>query len=457
MQPSVDATPGPDLGSLAERLGRAGPRYTSYPTANLFDGRVGPAEHAAALARHGATGAPVSLYVHLPFCRSLCHYCACNVVITRRAGAAADYLDHLEREADLVAAALGRPVPVTQLHLGGGTPTYLTPDELRRLGALLAARFDLGAAEERSVEVDPRVTTPEHVAALAELGFDRVSFGVQDFDPAVQAAIRRQQTFEQTLELARVARAAGVRSLNVDLIHGLPFQRPETFGRTLERVLALGPDRVALYAYAHVPWLRPAQASFDRRGYPVPSPAERVALFELAHAALTGAGYVHLGLDHFARPEDELALALARGALHRNFQGYTVRRADAVVGLGCSAISDVGGLYAQAARDLSTWREALAGGRLSTEKGWILSAEDVARRGAVLAVMTGGALPEGFLAARPEVRAGLAALAADGLVRLGADQRGGLEVTPLGRRFLRNVAMAFDAHLAPGARHTRTV
>ena len=457
MSPPLAGTQRGELLALGERLGRPGPRYTSYPTANLFDGRVGPDEHVAALARHGAAGAPISLYVHLPFCRSLCHYCACNVVITRRPGAAAGYLEHLEREADLVTRALGRRVAVTQLHLGGGTPTYLTPEELLRLGALLAARFDLTAAEERAVEMDPRVTSPAHLQALASLGFDRASFGVQDFDPTVQAAIQRRQTFEQTLELARAARAAGFRSLNVDLIHGLPFQRVETFARSLEQVLALAPDRVALYAYAHVPWLRPAQVSFERRQYPMPSPAERLDLFELAHATLTGAGYVHLGLDHFARPEDELARALARGALHRNFQGYTVRRADAVVGLGCSAISDVGGLYAQAARDLPTWEAALSAGRLSTDKGWVLSAEDEARRAAVLSVMTGNPLAEGFLAARPDVRERLAPLAEDGLVRLDAGTPGDLLVTPLGRRFLRNVAMAFDAHLAPDARHARTV
>lgn len=442
---------------LLERLARPGPRYTSYPTAAVFDGSVGPAEHAAALARHGATGAPVSLYVHLPFCRTLCFYCACNVIITRRPGAAEDYLDLLEREADLVAGALGRRPRVTQLHLGGGTPTYLTPAELRRLHGLLSARFDLSAAEEMAVEVDPRSTTVEQLETLARLGWNRASFGVQDFDPDVQRAIHRVQSVEQTSALVEAARRLGFRGINVDLIYGLPRQRPETFARTLEAVVGLRPDRLALYSYAHVPWMRPAQARFEREGMRLPGADEKLALLQQAVRAFAAAGYQHLGMDHFALPDDELTLALERGALHRNFQGYTVRRADALVGLGVSAISEVSGVFAQGEKDLPAYAAALEAGRLPVARGRALTADDEARRRVILALMTGGAVPAALLAPFAAERPALDALAQDGLVRW--HPGGDLHVTPLGRAFVRNVAMVFDAYLPdrPVGRFSQTV
>ena len=438
--------------AVLERLSVAGPRYTSYPTANLFDPAFGPERFAAALERFGRGPGRLSLYVHVPFCRSLCHYCACNVTVTRRPGAGAEFLSILAREVELAARALGRKMPVTQLHLGGGTPTFLDPDELRRLHALLAERFDLQRLEEAAVEVDPRATSREQLATLAGLGWNRASFGVQDFDPAVQRAINRLQSVEETRSVVQAARELGFRGINLDLIYGLPFQRLDTFRRTLEEVLALRPDRVALYAYAHVPWMRPAQASFDRRGFPRAGPAERLELLREAVRALGAAGYLHLGMDHFALPDDELALARERGALHRNFQGYTVRRAEGLLGLGPSAISDLAAVYAQNGRDLAEWRAPLEQGRLATVRGWELSHEDELRRDAILAVMTGRALSGEFLAARPEVGARLEPLAADGLVRFGPD--GACEATPAGRFFLRNLAMTLDAYL-PEARERR--
>ena len=434
---------------LLAKLARPGPRYTSYPTANVFDASVGPVEHEAALRRQGETGAPLSLYVHLPFCRSLCFYCACNVIVTRRRDAVTDYLDLLEREADLVAAALGRRPPVTQLHLGGGTPTYLTVGELRRLHALLAARFDLSAAEELSIEVDPRVTSAAQLQALAALGWNRASFGVQDFDPVVQVAIHRTQSVEQTSALVDAARAAGFRGINVDLIYGLPLQQVDTFGATLDAVLGIRPDRVALYSYAHVPWLRPAQASFEKRGRRLPTPDQKLALFELAVRAFSAAGYVQLGMDHFALPTDELALALERGTLHRNFQGYTVRRADALVGLGASSISDVGGAYAQNEKDLEPYRTALAAGRLPTARGWRRGEDDERRRRVIATIMTFGVVAAEALAGFAAERARLAELAREGLVSFASD--GALRLTPLGRLFVRNVAMVFDAYLGEEA------
>lgn len=429
--------------ALLERLSVPGPRYTSYPTANVFDERFGASDFAAALARFGEGGGRLSLYLHVPFCRSLCLYCACNVVITRRSPE--EYLGLVEREAELASAALGRRVPVTQLHLGGGTPTYLSPADLRRVHGSLAARFDLSALQEAAVEVDPRATTREQLETLAELGWNRASFGVQDFDPRVQEAIHREQSVEETRELVEAARALGFKGINVDLIYGLPFQRLETFQRTLDEVLALRPDRVALYAYAHVPWLRPAQASFDRRGFPRPAPAEKLALMRAAVRAFGAAGYRHLGMDHFALPSDELALARADGTLHRNFQGYTVRRAEGLLALGPSAISDLGGVYAQNARELPAWKAALEGGQLATVRGWRLSPEDEARREAILDVMTGRPIAPEFLRAHPEVGARLEVLAADGLIRF--DAQGAPQVTLTGRFFLRNVAMAFDEYL----------
>lgn len=441
---------------LLRRMSKPGPRYTSYPTANVFHEGVGPADLAAALGRFGRSGRPLSLYVHLPFCRSLCHYCACNVIVTQKPGVAGHYLDVLAREVELASDAIGARPEVSQLHLGGGTPTFLTSDELRRLHALLAARFQVAADAELSVEVDARVTSREQLATLAELGWNRASFGVQDFSPEVQRAINRLQSEEQTAELVEAARALGYQGINVDLIYGLPFQRAETFAESLAAVLRLRPDRIALYSYAHVPWLRVAQRRFDSKGYPLPGPEEKFALFRQATQALGAAGYRHLGLDHFALPDDELSRALAQGTLHRNFQGYTVRRADDLLGLGVTSISDVDGVYAQNHKELPDYRAAIGAGRLATSRGFVLSPADQERRALILALMTQGELPADLATSYPDAHAALALLAADGLVELGATPR----VTPLGRFFLRNVAMPFDQHLAaPGERpvFSRTV
>ncbi len=443
---SIDLSIAPEL---LERLSRPGPRYTSYPTAVVFEESFGPAQHREALQRFGASGRPLSLYVHLPFCRSLCHYCACNVVISRDPTIAGRYLDDVEREADLVASAVDRPARVLQLHLGGGTPTFLTPDELQRLHRLLAERFDLSAPREQAVEVDPRATSREQLEVLAELGWNRASFGVQDFDPQVQWAINRVQSVEQTEALVEAARELGYGGINVDLIYGLPFQQAETFARTLDEVLRIRPDRIALYSYAHLPRLRPAQGRFERKSYPLPGAAEKYALFRQAVLAFLAAGYQHIGMDHFALPEDELAQAQGRGELHRNFQGYTVRAADDLIGLGVSAISDVAGAYAQSARELPEYRAALAQGELPTVRGWRLSADDLARREAITALMTGSPLSDDFAERYAEELAGMDDLVQDGLVE---QTDTGVAVTPLGRFFIRNVAMRFDRYLPRGGR-----
>jgi oxygen-independent coproporphyrinogen-3 oxidase len=436
---------------LIRRLSVQGPRYTSYPTANVFTDRFGPEDFAAALRRFGASdpARPLSLYVHLPFCRSLCFYCACNVVISREPGIAGRYLDALEHEVDTVARLLGPARRrVTQLHLGGGTPTYLSVAELERLYDMLAARFDIASAAELAVEIDPRVTSRAQLETLARRGFNRASFGVQDFDPTVQRAVNRVQPFEMTAQLIAAARLLGYRSLNLDLIYGLPYQQVATFAETLERVLEIRPDRIALYSYAHVPWIRRAQGSFDAHELPLPAPEEKIALFRMAVETLTAAGYRHLGMDHFALPQDELSRAQDTGMLHRNFQGYTVRRAEDLLGLGVSSISDLEGVYAQNEKDIGLYQASVSAGRLATVRGISLSDDDRRRRRAIMAIMCGGELPEGF--ARdfaPEI-ASLAPLEADGLLRRTA---GGIEITPLGRIFIRNIAMAFDRYVGAAA------
>jgi oxygen-independent coproporphyrinogen-3 oxidase len=434
---------------MLEALNRPGPRYTSYPTANVFTPAFGPDQFASALERLGATDPaerPLSVYVHLPFCRALCLFCACNTVITRKPGVAARYLDALAVEVQTVARLFGtRRRRVTQLHLGGGTPTYLTPEELERLYEILAAGFDLSSAEELAVEIDPRVTSARHIETLARLGFNRASFGVQDFDENVQRAVNRLQSVEQTRAAIEAARRLGFAGINVDLIYGLPLQRLETFRTTLAEVLAMRPDRIALYSYAHVPWLRPGQTGFERHHVPLPTPGQKLAIFRAAIAAFEQAGYLHLGMDHFALPEDELSRAAGRGALHRNFQGYTVRRAADLLGLGQSAISELAGVYAQNEKDNATYEATVKAGGLATVRGHALTPEDERRRRAILSIMCEGRL-EGETARGFEREiASLAPLEARGLVVRTGPQS--LRVTPLGRLFVRNIAMAFDAYL----------
>jgi oxygen-independent coproporphyrinogen-3 oxidase len=435
---------------LLRELDKPGPRYTSYPTAPNFTDAFRAADLEAALGRLGAAdpaARPLSLYVHLPFCAHLCLFCACNTVITRKPGVASRYLDALEGEIGAAARALGSRRRVTQLHLGGGTPTYLTVAELERLHAMLAKAFDIAPDAEKAVEVDPRVTTAEQLEALAAAGFNRASLGVQDFADDVQRAVNRVQPVDETRAILEAARRLGFRGLNIDLIYGLPLQRLETFRRTIDEVLAMRPDRIALYSYAHVPWIRPGQGGFELHQLPMPSAAEKIGLFRHALSAFAAAGYRHLGMDHFALPEDELAQALERGTLHRNFQGYTVRRAEDLLGLGQSAISDLAGVYAQNEKDNARYEETARAGRLTTVRGLALSDEDARRRRAILAIMCEGRLEgeraRGF---EREIQS-LAPLEARGLVARTAD---GVRVTALGRLFLRNIAMAFDAYLQAG-------
>lgn len=440
--------------AMLERYDLTGPRYTSYPTAPEWDASVGPAETRAHLADQPRDPTrPLSLYVHVPFCHERCTFCACNVIVSRSPGRVSEpYLDLLERELDLLAGLVDTRRPVVQLHLGGGTPTYLTAGQLRRLHRAVAGRFRLAPAAEQSIEIHVTWTSEEQIVALADLGFNRLSFGIQDFNPVTMAAIGRRQSYDHSRLLVETARAAGFTGLNLDLIYGLPHQSAESFAPTLERTLELGPDRLALYNFAYLPARMPHQRRIDPAS--LPSGPEKLRTFLTAHDRLTAAGFRFIGMDHFARPGDELARAFAEATMQRNFMGFTTRAGADLLGLGVSSISNVDGMYAQNEKKLSRWRAGLEAGRLPTARGRRLTAEDRLRRDVISALMCRDRLEKRSIEAAHGIRfdehfaaelARLEPLAADGLLRLGPDA---LELTFLGRLFVRNIAMVFDAYLA---------
>jgi len=440
---------------LMRRFDIPGPRYTSYPTADRFVEAFSVADHVQALAQRcigpAALALPLSLYVHIPFCESVCYYCACNKIVTRQHSRAAEYLRYLAREVDLTTVHLGLGQPVTQLHLGGGTPTFLSDQELSVLMAMLGRSFSLAAGGEYSVEVDPRTVDGTRLAHLASLGFNRISFGVQDFDPDVQKAVHRIQPFEQVAALMAQARDVGFDSINMDLIYGLPRQTPESFARTLAPVAQLRPDRIALYAYAHLP----ERFKPQRRIVPaeLPGGAAKVAMLSQSLAAFSQAGYDYIGMDHFALPGDALAVARRQGRLHRNFQGYSTQPDCDLIGLGLSAIGRLGASYSQNAKTLEEYTDHLDQGRLPVARGLALSRDDLARRAVIMALMCQGELQfeaielawlldfHSYFA--PELEQ-LRELAGQGMVTI---DEVGVQVTPLGWFFVRAVAMVFDRYL----------
>jgi oxygen-independent coproporphyrinogen III oxidase len=437
---------------LLARYDRPGPRYTSYPTAVDFADAYGPDAYAGHLRAAGATPEPLAFYTHLPFCVHRCGFCGCHAIVSPHGEkVSAPYVRRLKRETEMVAELLGGRRHVTQYQWGGGTPTYLTPEQIDDLFGHFASLFAFEPGAEISVEVDPRVTTPEHLAALAAHGFNRLSAGVQDLDHEVQEIIGRVQPLEQTERLVDAARGLGFADgINLDLIYGLPGQRAESFADTARAVVALGADRVAIYSFAYVPWLKGHQRALpaDR----LPQREQKLELLMAARAVFLEAGYVSIGMDHFAKPGDELAHALEDGTLHRNFMGYTTRRAGDLIGLGVSAIGSVSGSYAQNEKKLSRYYEAVDAGRLATERGYVLSADDRLRGEAILSLMCRFevdlarlAPPEYFTDALRQ----LEPLAADGLVDI---VRGHVRATSVGRLFIRNIAMCFDAHLPAATR-----
>jgi oxygen-independent coproporphyrinogen-3 oxidase len=441
---------------LIKKYDRPGPRYTSYPTAVEFKESFGPDVYAEHLARADAAGGPLSIYVHLPFCREMCRFCGCNVVATHDRSRADAYLDQLEKELALVAAKLPRRREASQLHWGGGTPTFLDEKQLTRCHEIIARHFTFTKDVEKAVEIDPAITTKSQIETLAKLGFNRISMGVQDFDAKVQEVVGRIQGEKETSELVQAARDDGFHGVNLDLIYGLPYQTPETWKKTLERIIAMRPDRLAVFGFAYVPWSKPHQRLLPQEA--LPKTEQRVELFLSAVEAFTRSGYRLIGLDHFALETDELAKAQDGGYLYRNFQGYTIRPAPDTVAFGISSISDIGGAYVQNSHKLKEWGERLDAGVIPVERGAAMSEDDVMRRFVINRVMCLLRLDlreveEKFgKAARTaidaDLRAGVKELEEDGLVTFDGSL---LRVTPLGQLLVRNVAMLFDAYLKKGA------
>src|SRR5512135_3035063 len=370
---------------LIRKYDRPGPRYTSYPTAPEWSDAFKADQFVRHLARAEAAGGPLSIYVHLPFCREMCRFCGCNVVATHDRSRADAYLDVLEKEVALVARHLPNRRTFTQLHWGGGTPTFLDEKQLARCHEIITRHFEFTKDGEKAIEIDPSITTRSQIDLLAELGFNRISMGVQDFDTKVQETVGRIQGEKETADLVQAARDNGFKGVNLDLIYGLPYQTPDTWKRTLERILAIHPDRMAVFGFAYVPWVKPHQRLLPEAA--LPKTSERVALFLAAVEAFTGNGYRLIGLDHFALESDEMARAQDAGVLTRNFQGYTVRPADDTIAFGMSSISDLGGCYAQNAHRLKDWEARVAAGELPVQKGIAVSDDDVLRRFVINRVM----------------------------------------------------------------------
>ncbi len=438
---------------LLRRFDTPGPRYTSYPTADRFVDAFGPADTVRVLEDLGRSdsAAPISLYAHIPFCESLCYYCGCNKIITRHHERAAQYLDALEAELGLVLDALGRGRVVSQLHFGGGSPTFLSDEELARLMAALGAAFRFTADSEIAIEVDPRTVTSARLAYFRVLGFNRLSFGVQDFDPDVQEAVHRVQSYEMVQGLMKSARELGYASINADLIYGLPKQTPESFARTVEQMGSLRPDRIALYAYAHLPErFKPQRRIADAD---LPTPAQRIAMLGGAIGGFLARDYCYIGMDHFALPGDSLAVAKHEGRLHRNFQGYSTQPDCDLVALGVSAIGHVGGAYYQNAKTLPEYYESLAGRTLPVVRGYSSNTDDLVRRDVIMALMCQGRVDFDAIETAhgirmedyfgPELET-LRGMAESGLARLEARA---VQVTPAGWFLVRAIAMVFDRHL----------
>ena len=438
---------------LIRRYDLAGPRYTSYPTAVQFNSQVSPFDLLHALRESRKALRPLSLYVHVPFCANICYYCACNKVITKDRGRAQPYLQRLEQEIQLIACHLDPKQKVEQLHFGGGTPTFLSHDELRQLMGHLRQHFNLldDDSGDYGIEIDPREADWSTMGLLRELGFNRVSIGLQDLDPEVQRAVNRLQSLEETRAVIDAARTLQFRSINIDLIYGLPKQTPDAFARTIEEVISLQPDRLSVFNYAHLPERFMPQRRINVSE--LPSPADKLCMLERTIEQLTAAGYRYIGMDHFALPDDELAIAQEESTLQRNFQGYTTHGHCDLVGLGVSAISQIGELYCQNNSDLAQYQNTLVSAQLATSRGLLCNQDDRIRREVIQQVICNLHLPfaqieqafnidfRGYFSSQWPA---LEKMAADGLIALDNDQ---LTVLPAGRLLVRSVCMVFDAYL----------
>ena len=439
--------------ALIRKYDKAGPRYTSYPTAVQFHDGFGETEYRETALASNATGKPLSLYIHIPFCDTVCFYCACNKIVTKNRRHAAPYLDHLHREIALQGALFDRERPVAQLHWGGGTPTFISAAEMRELMRVTGEHFRLLDDDrgEYSIEVDPRETDDHTIALLRELGFNRLSLGVQDFAPEVQQAVNRLQSREVTLKVMDAARREGFQSISVDLIYGLPHQSVGRFARTVEEIIAQDPDRISVFNYAHLPDLFKTQRQIDAGA--LPSPAVKLDILKTTIERLTQAGYVYIGMDHFAKPDDELARAQRAGTLYRNFQGYSTHADCDLIGLGATSIGMVGDSYSQNLKGLEEYYARIDEGRLAVFRGVLLDADDRLRRAVITELICHFTLDFATVERRFDIRfrdyfaaelAELADMQADGLLALA---EAGIQVLPPGRLLIRNICMAFDRYL----------
>ena len=432
------------------KYNRPGPRYTSYPTAPVWNDSFGPGDLERVFGEAESAKTPVSLYMHIPFCESLCLFCACNVVIQKNKSVAPPYLDVLKRETERVSRSISKDRPVVQFHWGGGTPTYLSPEQIEDLFEFTRERFQFAPDSEIGIEIDPRVTSRTHLETLRKLGFNRLSMGIQDFQPEVQKAVHRIQPFEMTRDLLLSARRLGFESINVDLIYGLPYQTPESFAHTVDQIIGLSPDRIALFSYAHVPWLKKQQGSFIGH---LPEGMVKFEIFRTGLLKFVEAGYLYIGMDHFAKPGDELAVSQQKRTLHRNFQGYTTKAGADLYGMGITAISGIQSAYAQNHRDIPSWQKAVDERGLATMRGYHLSVEDRLRRAVISRLLCHTMLVKDEISRdfgvdfdeyfAEELRR-FEPFREDDLVLL---ERNEIHATWLGRIFIRNLAMVFDPYL----------
>lgn len=451
--------------ALIRRFDSLGPRYTSYPTADRFHTGFTESSYIQYLQqRNQATDKPpLSLYIHIPFCASLCYYCACNKVITKDRTKSAIYLNYLAKELQLVQQHLTTRETISQLHLGGGTPTFLSEEEMRRLMAMLRDNFDFAPDAEISIEIDPRTVTAETLRLLAEVGFNRTSLGVQDFDEQVQIAVHRIQAYDMVEKCITQSRAVGFQSINFDLIYGLPKQNLESFSRTLDQVIALSPARIALYNYAHLPSRFKPQRRINEAD--LPSAEQRLQIFLMSLRRLLAEGYVYIGLDHFAKPDDSLALAVKDKSLHRNFQGYTTRADCDLIALGLSSIGKIGASYVQNLRTLDEYYAALDQNKLPVEKGFDLTVDDLLRREIIMDLMCSTSLDVPLIEKKYGIRfeeyfadelARVQPYADEGLMKIGESA---VSVTAKGRMFVRAFSMVFDQYLSrqSGAKYSKLI
>ena len=438
---------------VLKRFNRPGPRYTSYPTAPVFTSEFSASEFRDEIIATNASGeaAPLSLYFHFPFCAKLCYFCGCNMRVTHDRSLVRKYLEHLKKEIDMISGMIAPGRSAIQMHWGGGTPTHLEPDEIREIGGYIRQRFEFAPEIEASVEIDPRNLTEEHVEALSEVGFKRTSFGVQDFDPRVQEAINRVQSEEITRDTFRWAQERGFESINLDLIYGLPFQTVSSFADTVDKVIDISPSRIAVFNYAHVPWLKKHQTVMPVEA--MPPPDERLAILEMTILKLVAAGYEYIGMDHFAKPTDELAIAQKSGTLYRNFQGYSTHSGADVYALGLSSIRQFENIYAQNVKNLGSYYDRISAGQPATHVGYRMTADDHIRKDTIMTLMCNLEIDKRRISEKFNIEFDeyfgvdvpkLEPFILEGMVEDGPEK---IKVSGSGILIIRNIAMCFDAYL----------